>query len=293
MERLLRSLPPDVRLIVVEHSTPAIPLGWPGGSISETLPHRFLTWIRSVRAERWTRRRHRFLYDISNRYVLLSNRYFGEFRWLARLHDARKLRAIPNVNTFEAVPFRPKKRKEVLFLGSLLRVKGVDYLLDAWRRIAAKFSDWTLNIVGDGPLRDDLERIVEDSNIPHIIFHGAKTDVSPFLKNAAILAAPSRYEGFPMVLGEAMAHGAVPVCFDSYSALRDIVSDGESGIVVPAFDVVAFADAIQRLMADESLLQTMSKSAITSVERFSKERVLPMWRALFDEALREGKGKGQ
>ena len=121
--------------------------------------------------------------------------------------------------------------------------------------------------------------------LSRVEFVGANTDVEPHLKTAAILAAPSRYEGFPMVLGEAMAHGTVPVCFDSYSALRDIVTDGEDGVIVPAFDVVAYANALRRLMSDEKLLRGMSEKALVSVERFSANRVLPMWEALFREVM--------
>lgn len=287
MARHLAHIPRHVGIVVVEHNTPCIPPGWPDGYHTCFSPKRIRSLIGSVRAERWMRRRHRFLYDISDRYVLLSNRYFGEMRWVSRLNDARKLRAIPNVNTFEPLPLRPDKRREVVFLGSMLRVKGVDYLLDAWSRICQGFPEWTLRLVGDGPLRSLFEGAVSGKGLPRVEFVGSTTDVAPHLKTAAILAAPSRYEGFPMVLGEAMAHGTVPVCFDSYSALRDIVTDGMDGIIVPAFDVVAYANALKRLMSDEKLLRAMSEKALVSVERFSAKRVIPMWEALFREVMEE------
>ncbi|MBR4170317.1 MAG: glycosyltransferase [Kiritimatiellae bacterium] len=287
MECLLKNIPTSVGLVIVEHNTPTIPVGWPDDTVGTTLSSRLLSFVRAWRAERWTRRRHRLLYDICDRYVLLSDRYFGEFRWVARLRDTRKLRAIPNVNTFVPLPARPPKHKQVLFLGSLLRVKGVDFLLEAWLYVARDFQDWTLEIVGDGPFRGDLERKAKNRTIPRIRFHGPSTDVSSFLTGAPILAAPSRYEGFPMVLGEAMAHGTVPVCFDSYSALRDIVTDGKDGILVPAFDVAAFAAALRRLMSDETLLHEMFENALRSVDRFSAENVIPMWKALFREVMEE------
>lgn len=287
MENLLTALPMDVARIVVEHNTPTIPLGWPISGKPRSVVQRISNAFRIWRAERWTRRRHLFLYDLSDRYVLLSNRYFGEMRWVARLRDARKLRAIPNVNTFARVLDKPSKEKSILFLGSLLRVKGVDYLLDAWESVCCEFPEWSLKIVGDGPLRSSLEGGLSRKGLPRVAFFGATTDVAPHLRTAAILAAPSRYEGFPMVLGEAMAHGTVPVCFDSYSALRDIVTDGEDGVIVPAFDVVAYANALRRLMSDEKLLRGMSEKALVSVERFSANRVLPMWEALFSEVMEE------
>ena len=287
LESQLADLPDSVRIVIVEHNTPTIPVGPFHMSGGFRLLRHLPSWLKSVKAERWTRRRHRALYDRADRYVLLSDRYFGEMRWVAGLNDARKLRAIPNVNTFDILPSVPEKRNEVLFLGSLLRVKGVDLLLDAWKRLAPAFEGWTLRIVGDGPLRSSLEDIVRSSGTPRVLFLGAQTNVAPFLQSAAILAAPSRYEGFPMVLPEAMSHGTVPVCFDSYSALRDIVSDGVDGRIVPPFDVSAFADALGGLMGDSVRRGRMAVRALASAARFSAERVLPLWENLFSELMTE------
>ena len=109
-------------------------------------------------------------------------------------------------------------------------------LLEAWAHIAHDEKDWRLTIVGDGHLREELETMARNLNLPRVEFAGYQSDPSPYFARAKILAFPSRREGWGLVLVEAMANGCVPVAFDSYGSVHDIIEDGVTTIGKNAFD---------------------------------------------------------
>lgn len=275
-------LPP---VITVEHNSPYWDSadGKTGGlTFKDILCHLRHPFARLRRRAREGARR-RLLYGRSAAYVLLSNRFFGEFRAVTHLGDTRKLVAIANPRTDKAVvDAASAKRNVVLFCGTLNSLKGCDLLLDAWRKVASR-TDWTLRIVGDGPERARLEESAK--GLPRVEFVGYESDPMPFFADARIFAFPSRREGWGLVLVEAMAHGCVPVAFESYSAVFDIVDDGETGFLVPAFDVEAYADRLLSLMEDRALLDSLSRAAAESVDRFSVERIGAKWERLFQDVV--------
>ena len=145
--------------------------------------------------------------------------------------------------------------------------------------------EWELVVVGGGGQETVLKEFVQNHRLVNVRFEGYQKDTAEYFKTASILAAPSRREGFPMVLLEAMSHGCVPVCFGSFSAVHGIICDGQDGIVVSAFDEFCFCDALRKLMTNGSLLSRCASNARGSSKRFAPENVLPKWEALFDTLL--------
>lgn len=240
------------------------------------------------RREAFEGRRRRFLYEHSAAYVLLSNRFYGEFRAVTKLFDTRKLRAIPNPIS-DKICTRPKEKENiVLFCGSLNSLKGCDYLISAWKLFSEYRKNWRLVIVGDGPERAKLEAMATE--LKNVTFEGYKSDPSEYFARAKIFAFPSRREGWGLVLVEAMANGCVPVAFDSYSAVHDIITHGETGYIVPAFDIETYAKSLVELATDDSLRQLLSTHARKSTERFSINKIGPMWESLLEEVSRDGGG---
>lgn len=233
------------------------------------------------------RRRRQMLYNWSARYILHSTRFFGEFRCVTNLKDIRKLRAIPNALGLDVKDNLSvneiSERKKVLFIGSLNHRKGCHYLLQAWRDIWEFFPEWELVIVGDGPLRSDLEDFSRNQHLQNVSFEGYKKDVLSYYNDASILAFPSVREGWGLVLVEAMSQGVVPVCFNSYSSVYDIVDDNENGIMIPSFDVNAFRDALRRLMESPEEIERMSGNAVNKASRFQMKNIGEQWYRLLKE----------
>ena len=108
------------------------------------------------------------------------------------------------------------------------------------------------------------------------------SDIQKEYCNSSVFVFSSRFEGFGMVLVEAMACGLPVISFDCPCGPKDIVSDGEDGLLVENGNVEALADALSRLMGDEALRQLMSKAGQRNVQRFRMEQVAERWRTLLE-----------
>ena len=277
-------LKPQKGLVSVEHNAPYFLTGSAMQALSLKSimlnPRLFLGRCRRAFRDRVRRR---FLYDLADRYVLLSDRFFGEFRMMAGLGESHKLRAIPNPMASQLKMAERQKQNEIVFCGTLTNLKGCDLLLEAWAKIADGERNWRLTIVGDGYQRGELEAFVRDRKLPRVEFVGYQSDPSPYFAQAKMLAFPSRREGWGLVLVEAMSNGCVPVAFDSYGAVHDIVEDGVNGVIVSAFDIDRYAAALRKLMTSPDELAEMKREALRTPAKFAVEKVAARWEALFAE----------
>ncbi|MGN0854431.1 MAG: glycosyltransferase [Kiritimatiellia bacterium] len=234
-------------------------------------------------------RRKRFLYDHSDLYVLLSNRFYGEFKAVARLWDSRKLRAINNPLATECVPDNlnlDTKDNLMVFVATLSEAKGAMRALMALNILKEREempSDWRVQILGDGPERGKCEAYIRDHSLDFIEMCGYVSNPQPFFARAKIFLFPSAREGFGNVLFEAQANGCVPVAFSSYSSVFDIVHHGEDGLLVDAFDIERYAAAIGSLVSDDAKRHEMAQNATRSVSRFDVRRIANQWEELFKE----------
>lgn len=286
IESNLVLLKPQKGLVSVEHNAPYFLTGSAMQALSLKSimlnPRHFLGRCRRAFRDRVRRR---FLYDLVDRYVLLSDRFFGEFRMMAGLGESHKLRAIPNPMAAQLKAASQPKQNEIMFCATLTNLKGCDMLLEVWARIADSEKNWRLTIVGDGPQRGELEGIVRDRKLPRVEFVGYKSDPSSYFAKAKILAFPSRREGWGLVLVEAMSNGCVPVAFDSYGAVHDIIDDGVNGFIVPAFDLDRYAVALRKLMDDGEAFNKMQSAALSTPAKFAIEKVVAKWETLFAEIV--------
>lgn len=185
---------------------------------------------------------------------------------------------------------RSGDRKRLVALGRLARQKGFDLLLDAFARVASDRMDWRLEIWGEGPERPALCRQAKDLGVAgKVALHGLTHDPAAAFAGADLFALPSRYEGFPNALCEALAAGVPAVAFDCPGAVAEIVRDGVDGILVPAGDTAGFAAALDRLMGDAAERARLAAAAPEVVERYALEDVLARWEALFEQVIRSGK----
>lgn len=222
----------------------------------------------------------------SDALCLLSLKFIPELKRIYK-KDLDKIVAIGNPNTYSCQEFiKYSKKKQILYVGRIeWYLKRVDRLVDIWRYLYKKFPEWELVLVGDGPIKGELEK--KFAKMERVVFVGYQ-DPEPFYKNASILCLTSDSEGWGMVLTEAMTFGTIPVAFNSYASITDIIDDGQTGLLVPPFSCAQFADKLGYLINNEKVREEMSEACINSVHRFDIQNVVKQWENCF-ERLKTGK----
>ena len=176
-------------------------------------------------------------------------------------------------------------RPVVLAIGRLTPQKGLDVLLEAFARLRGRFPEWTLVVLGEGPLRSELEQLRDRLGLAdRVRFPGTFPNPRAALAQADLFVLPSRWESFPMALCEALASGLPVVTTEYHPGVHDIVRAGVDAVVVPREDVAALAAAMECLMADPAERRRLGTRAAEITERYGPERVMPRWGALLEEA---------
>jgi glycosyltransferase involved in cell wall biosynthesis len=176
---------------------------------------------------------------------------------------------IPNGVRIPAEVEAAAEPPEVLYVGRLSPEKNIDTLL-------AAVGDLNLVVAGDGPLRDQVPNAL--GAVPH-------AEVEQLLERASVLVAPCEREGFGLAAAEAMAFGR-PVVAAAGGALLDLVTDGETGLLVPPRDAPAMRAAVERLLGDPALRERLGRAARTfALERFGWDSVIERTLAAYRDAL--------
>jgi len=215
----------------------------------------------------------------SNKVVCLSDGYMNEIRNLFSNKNLTNLYSIPNPNSFiiDENQIPRNKKKEVLFVGRLtFGDKRADRLLRIWTKVQPIAEDWKLIIVGDGPERNKLMDMAKRMNLKNYSFEGFKPS-NEFMQTASILCMTSNFEGFPMVLTEAMQHKVVPMAFNSFAACADIIQNKHNGIYIPPFDIDAYANELIGLIENDFLRNKLAANAFKDVQRFDIRNIFELW----------------
>lgn len=211
--------------------------------------------------------------------------------WHERMPHAR-VTCIPNPATLPPATPSRLETPHILAIGRLAGQKGFDLLIQAWAMIAPKHPDWRLRIIGSGRKEKQLKALSSKLGITdRIDMIPATKDVIPEYQNASVYALTSRYEGFGLVLVEAMQMGLPIVSFDCPHGPAEIVSHGETGLLVPNGDIPAFAHALDRMLSSPDLRRTMSAEALRQVERYGTGSITQRWTALLEHIIGENKQK--
>ena len=198
---------------------------------------------------------------------------------------------MPNISVIPnaALPMPLKSdctAKRVIAVGRLDYQKGFDRLINVWELVKKNSASegWRLDIFGQGEWLDMLEEMIQSKGLSDSTKINVPTDeIAKEYAGSSILAMTSHYEGFPMVMIEAMSAGLPVVTFDYKCGPRDIISDGIDGLIVPDGDLNAFATALLGLMADDNRRKQMGSAATMIIDRYAEDTVMLQWTFLFEK----------
>jgi GalNAc-alpha-(1->4)-GalNAc-alpha-(1->3)-diNAcBac-PP-undecaprenol alpha-1,4-N-acetyl-D-galactosaminyltransferase len=203
--------------------------------------------------------------------------------YVRRLVGRRPVLTIPNAVALPEIPVELSdasagRRPYLVAVGRLSDEKGFDLLIEAFARIADRHPEVDLTILGEGPRRAWLEEQAARRQVAaRIRFPGWHDQPQTVLRHGLLFVLPSRWEGFPNALLEAMACGLAAVGFACDSGPTEIVRHGVDGLLVAPEDVAALADAIGHLLDNPDLRHRMGLRAREVVERFGCEDFFARW----------------
>lgn len=226
-----------------------------------------------------------YVYRNSDHYLLLSESFIEGFKKYA-FNDGQKVVVCPNPLTidFPAEISLSEKKKEILYVGRMeLNQKRVDRVLEVWKELYERHPQWKLTLVGDGVDREKLEENAKKMGLRNYSFEGFQNP-KEYYKNAQFLLLTSDYEGFGLVLIEAMAYGVIPIGLGSYHAIYDIIDNGKNGFVTKLpFDKKDFVTVIEKLIMDDCYKNEVAESAIMKSRTYSDESIYEYWLPILKE----------
>lgn len=234
-------------------------------------------------ADRWRTRQEERYVSRYDRFVVLTKE--DKALWDGASHRSpltSRITVIPNARTFVPRQQSPLVNKRVVAIGRYDYQKGFDTLLYIWHLLSDRLNGWTLDIIGDGPLRQEMTWQLYQWHLTESVRLLPPTgDMASVYRDASVLAMTSRYEGLPMVLLEAQACGLPIVSFACQCGPRDVITDGVDGYLIEDRDEHLFADRLFTLMNDEALRQRMGSAALKSSQRYSEDTIMQQWDTLF------------
>lgn len=176
--------------------------------------------------------------------------------------------------------------KKIIALGRLTPQKGFDYLLKIWHKIHYKYPDWKLEIYGDGHLKEELEIQIKNLELKNCEILSPSRSVEDIYLNSSIFVLPSRFEGLPLVLMESMAFGLPSVAFDCNCGPSDLIKNEKSGFLIPPKNINLFAEKLEILMSNATLLESMGNAANQRSKDYLIDNIMKKWNNYFKQNMK-------
>ncbi|MFU2376081.1 glycosyltransferase family 4 protein [Phocaeicola plebeius] len=228
--------------------------------------------------DRWRTRQDERIVRRFDKFVVLTNEDKGYWGGLPNIE------VIPNAAIHVSKNYSEVKNKRVIAVGRLDYQKGFDRLIQAWKLVqhTGRFSDWKLDIFGQGEWREMLQQMIDKQGLQNTVKINPPTNaILNEYVHSSLLVMSSNYEGFGMVLVEAMSCGVPVISFDCKCGPKDIIQPGINGLLVPNGDIQALADAMMKVMEDEAYRKMLSLNARKVVDTYSEQAVMSQWILLF------------
>lgn len=197
-------------------------------------------------------------------------------------HKAKRIEVIPNFSNMQVSRTSSCHSKRIIAVGRLSWEKGYNRLIDIWELVSRNNPDWQLDIFGDGELAKDLNDTIAKKHLNHITIHPATNYISEEFANSSICVMTSYYEGFALVLLEALKHGVPCVAYDCPFGPASIIEHNRCGYLIDNGDIQQFALKLHALMNDEHTRQEFSQAAITRAQDFASDAIMEKWTHLFE-----------
>lgn len=240
--------------------------------------------IRKVPA--WTTLTRKYIYRHADAITVLT-----EFD--RKFYESRKAKVVlmPNPCTFDILNKPATRQKVILAVGGLDRIyhKGFDNLLHLIAPVLQKHPEWHLMIAGGGNTGFEiLTDIAKENNIlDRVTFLGFVNNVNEIMRTCEIFILPSRFEGLPMVLLEAMSQGMACIAYDCITGPSDIIDNEVTGLLIKDQDKAEMAAGLNRLIENEKLRRELQSRAPKSLDKFSMDAIMNRWHSLFKEVRGE------
>ena len=204
---------------------------------------------------------------------------------------ARRIEVIPNFIDKPKSYVKDYAVKHAVAVGRLEHQKGFDRLINCWKAAIETHPGWQLDIYGEGPLRDELQRQIDSFRLQEIIkLRGTCTDMAEKYTQYSLHLMSSRHEGLPMTLLEAQAAGLPSVTFDFEYGAADIVTDGVNGFLVPQNDTKKFTNRLAQIMDSEDLRAKFGTEAKENVKAFFTENIMWKWEEFIKKTTNKQNG---
>ena len=200
---------------------------------------------------------------------------------------AKRTVVIPNFSSMHISQYSECLSKRVIAVGRLSWEKGFGRLIQIWSIVSAKHPDWHLDIFGEGDMYDTLRMLIKMYKAKNISFHNYTSDISLEYASSSICAVTSYFEGFSLVLLEAMMHGVPCVAFDCPYGPRNIINDSYCGFLVDNGDIRIFADRLCQLIEDEELRKQFSKNSLEKSKLYDIDVIMNKWKELYEQLLND------
>ena len=300
----MQILVPNAKLVFAHHFEP----GWEysGNSINalfneiitkratlKTIIKILLFPYAQFRAKRLCKKRYRLSYDYSEKIVLLSKNFILPFQKILGFSDTRKFSVIPNMlsyNHFLQEDQIEQKENTVLIVSRLVNYqKRILLALKIWNLVKKSeiANNWKLEIVGEGSDKELFESYAKKKKIKDVFFIGRR-EPKEFYEKSSLFMMTSKSEAWGLTLTEAQQFGCVPIAFNTYASLTDIITDGENGYIIPEGKIRMYAEKMLHLMKDEELRKKIAMRAIESAKRFDSKLISSKWDALFTSLINGG-----
>lgn len=222
--------------------------------------------------------------NLSDGTILLSESYIPDFIREFKPIDKKKISAIPNPLVFNAIDKTIKKKKQVIVIGRIYeKQKNIKAALRIWKSLEKEgYNGWQMILCGEGPDKDEIVSVIENLQLTNFKYLGAVSNPKPLYEESSIIMMTSNYEGFPMTILEAIQCGCVPIIFNSFSAIADVIDDGINGFVIQNKNERDFALRLKQVFDGNIPIENMSLNAKDKSDKFSILSIGSRW----DEILK-------
>jgi len=219
------------------------------------------------------------LYKRSNKITVLSSSIKNEMIKVYPSINSEKIIVVPNpfIEPTQELHHNIARGKVIITVGRIVPLKRIDLLVKAFKLFVNENSDFRLTIIGDGPERNSIEKLIQEEQLStQVTMLGFIKDIYEYLYHASLFVLTSEHEGFGLVLLEAM-YASLPIVAFDVPGVRDVIESGKNGILVPFGDILTLAKTMHMLIHDEELQKKLIKEGKETLKKYSPKNIDNIW----------------